>query len=312
MGTNERRELDRLARPRAGVVTRATLLDAGWTRSGINRAVASALLFPVAKGVYRTAGTPWRLPATHHAALAAAGEGGALARRSAAEVLGLLDPRQAPHHLVIPHDRRPPAVPSKLAIVTRSRTVRTDEVVEVSGLRTTSAARTLLDLAPRSSAERLAEMAAAAIRLRHCGLGQLEDVLAVHPGARGRSRLRTAVRLLGDDGAKARAEVEIAAVAALLEAGLPRPEIAFRVHDGNGRLIAEVDLAYPTWRLALEIDGYRWHSTPARKRADESRQNRLILAGWTVLRFSAEVVRRHPYDLVDAVAQALPITADRR
>ena len=312
MAATDRRQLDRLARPRAGIVTRATLLDAGWSRSGLDRAVASALLFPVANGVYRTAGTPWGLPSTYHAALAAAGEGGALARRSAAEVLGLVEERQAPHHLVIPHRRRPPVVPSSLAIVARSRTVHTDEVIEVSGLRATSAARTLLDLAPGNSVERLAELAAAAIRLRHCGLAQLEKVVADHPGAQGRARLMTAVRLLGDDGAKARAEVEIAAVAALLEAGLPRPEVAFRVHDGAGRLIAEVDLAYPARRLALEIDGYRWHSTPVQKRADETRQNRLILAGWTVLRFSAAVVRRSPHVLVDAVAQALHMTEDRR
>jgi len=312
MGTaDRRRELDRVARPRAGIVTREMLLDAGWTRSALDRAVASALLFPVAKGVYRTSGTPWCVPVTHHAALAAAGEGSALARRSAAEVLGLVEARPAPHHLVIPHHRRPPVLPRRLAVVARSRTLHSDEVIEISGLRTTSAARTLLDLAPRSSAELLAELAAAAIRLRHCRLDHLEDVLAAHPGARGRARLVTAVQLLGDDGAKARAEVEIAAVAALLEAGLPRPQIAFRVRDGSGHLIAEVDLAYPMWRLALEIDGYRWHSTPAQKRADETRQNQLILAGWTVLRFSAEVVRRNPRTLVDTVARALPATADR-
>lgn len=313
MGTaDRRRELDRLARHRAGIVTRATLLDAGWSRAALDRAVASGLLFRAAKGVYRTSGTPWRLPVTYHAALAAAGDGSALARRSAAEVLGLVAARPAPHHLVIPHDRRPPVVPSGLAVVSRSRTLHANEVTEVAGLRTTSAARTLLDLAPRSSVGQLAELAAAAIRLRHCRLDRIEDVLADHPGARGRARLVAAVRLLGDDGAKARAEVEIAAVAALLEAGLPRPEIAFHVRDGKGRFIAEVDLAYPTWRLALEIDGYRWHSTPARKRADESRQNRLILAGWTVLRFSAEVVRRQPRILVDTVARALHATADGR
>ncbi len=307
MRTSERRELDRLARHRAGIVTRTALLASGWSRSRIDRAVAGALLFPVAKGVYRTAGTSWTLPTTRYAALAAAGDGAALARRSAAEVLGLVEAGRTPHHVVIPHGRRPPVVPARLAVVTRSRTLRADEVVEVDGLATTSAARTLLDLAPQSSAERLAELAATAIRLRHCGLDQLHEVLARHPGGHGRSRLVAAVRLLGEDGAKARAEVEVAAVAALLDAGLPRPEIAFRVHDAEGRLIAEVDLAYPLWRLALEIDGYRWHSTPAQKRADETRQNRLTLAGWTVLRFSASIVRRDPRVLTEAVAKALAI-----
>ncbi len=39
----------------------------------------------------------------------------------------------------------------------------------------------------------------------------------------------------------------------------------------DGHLEAELDLAYPDQRIAIEIDGYRWHSTPEQKRRDERR-----------------------------------------
>lgn len=115
--------------------------------------------------------------------------------------------------------------------------------------------------------------------------------------------------LLGSDGAQTRSGVEIAALQALVKGGLPRPVLAYRVHDTQGRFIAEVDLAYPELKLAIEIDGYRWHSTPAQKRADEERQNRLILAGWTVLRFSAAEVRHDPEVLATTVSRYLTSAA---
>ena len=45
-------------------------------------------------------------------------------------------------------------------------------------------------------------------------------------------------------------------------------------------------------RLAVEVDGRAYHSTPAQKRADAARQRYLELVGWKVERaWAAEVVR---------------------
>lgn len=299
------RDLDALAAPRGGIVTRAALAATGWSTSAIDRALASGRLRRISAGVYRVQGAPWTRQASRLAAVAMAGPGALLARASAAEVHGLTDPVPGPHQVLIPHGRRPLRIDPTLARVSRTRTLTDVDRVEAAGVPTTSVARTLLDLAPTTDHRLLAELAATALQRRMVQEAQLRDVLDRNPAARGRRQLLRGLGLLEDDATRTRSEVEVAAIAAIVAAGLPRPEVGYLVTDADGRPIAEVDLAYPRLRIAIEIDGFRWHSTPARKIADEDRQNRLVLAGWTVLRFSAVIVRTEPQVLVRAVRSAL-------
>ena len=304
--------LEHLAQHRAGIVGRRHLVDAGVTPNRVDRALARGRLIPIAPGVYRVAGAPWTRRAAQHAALLVAGPAACLARWSAAELCGIADQRRGPLQVLVPHERRSTRAATRLVTAQRSRTLQGDERRELEGLAVTSGARTLLDLAPAVDVDHLAELAATGIRRRVCTVGELAAVLARHPGAQGRRRLVDALDVLGDDGARARAEVEVAALQTLVAAGLPRPVVAHRIHGPGGHLVAEVDLAYPELRLAIEIDGFLWHSTPAQKRADEERQNRLILAGWTVLRFSAAQVRSDPQSFVETVAGYLATTTISR
>ena len=189
--------------------------------------------------------------------------------------------------------------------LTRTRSLPPEHRDVVDGLPVTSGPRTLLDLAATTSTQQLIELAAASVRLRTCTLDDLATIVHARQRVRGRQRLEMAIEVLGDDGVIARSDVEVGALWSLVEGGLPRPHVAYRVVDITGAFVAEVDLAYPEFRLAIEIDGYRWHSSPESKRRDEERQNRLVLAGWTVLRFSAGDVRSRPHLLVNAVREAL-------
>ena len=47
-----------------------------------------------------------------------------------------------------------------------------------------------------------------------------------------------------------------------------------------------IDVAFEECRLAIEVDGWAWHSDVDRFVHDWCRQNALVLAGWTVLRFT--------------------------
>jgi very-short-patch-repair endonuclease len=47
-----------------------------------------------------------------------------------------------------------------------------------------------------------------------------------------------------------------------------------------------LDVAVVARRLAIEVDGWAWHSGVDRFATDRRRQNALVLAGWTVLRFT--------------------------
>ncbi|MDQ3153549.1 MAG: endonuclease domain-containing protein [Actinomycetota bacterium] len=57
--------------------------------------------------------------------------------------------------------------------------------------------------------------------------------------------------------------------------------------------------------LAIEVDGWAWHSGADRFQRDRTRQNQLHLAGWTVLRFTWHDVAHRPDHCVDVILAAL-------
>jgi len=89
----------------------------------------------------------------------------------------------------------------------------------------------------------------------------------------------------------------------LVLAGLPRPQVQVPLHDDKGHFIGRPDLYYPEQRLALEYDGAIHRETMT---ADHRRQNRLINAGYRLLRFTAADVLSNPDSVVLLVAHDLP------
>jgi very-short-patch-repair endonuclease len=57
----------------------------------------------------------------------------------------------------------------------------------------------------------------------------------------------------------------------------------------------------------IEIDGWAFHSDQERFQRDRSRQNRLVAAGWTVLRFTWSDLKDRPEAFVAAIRTALMI-----
>jgi hypothetical protein len=90
---------------------------------------------------------------------------------------------------------------------------------------------------------------------------------------------------------------------ALVRAGLPVPVLQHRVSDRAGALVARLDLAYVESRLGIEYDG-DCHLDPIVVRKDLLRQNALRALGWTLLRFTADDVLRHPARMITQVCAA--------
>src|SRR5665647_722587 len=75
------------------------------------------------------------------------------------------------------------------------------------------------------------------------------------------------------------------------------------IHDRRG-LIGSADVVFPAELLVIEVDGMAYHGA-ARFQSDRSRQNRLVTAGYTVLRFTwADLVDR-PAMVADQIEAAL-------
>ena len=56
----------------------------------------------------------------------------------------------------------------------------------------------------------------------------------------------------------------------------------------GGEFVAPVDLAYPGDRLAIELDGLRWHAGRGPFRSDRLRGDRIEAAGWRLLETAPE------------------------
>jgi very-short-patch-repair endonuclease len=69
----------------------------------------------------------------------------------------------------------------------------------------------------------------------------------------------------------------------------------------------ELDLWFPVQRVVVEVDGKAWHVDDDRFQRDRVRQNALVTAGSTVLRFTWYDLTRAPRRVVATVRQALDL-----
>ncbi|HEY2503000.1 MAG TPA: DUF559 domain-containing protein, partial [Mycobacterium sp.] len=59
-----------------------------------------------------------------------------------------------------------------------------------------------------------------------------------------------------------------------------------------------IDVAFPGARVAVEVDGWAWHVDVERFNADRRRQNRLVAAWWTVLRYTWHDLTQRPAEVI--------------
>lgn len=88
----------------------------------------------------------------------------------------------------------------------------------------------------------------------------------------------------------------------LISHGLTRPSVQTVLSDETGQFLARADLYYPSKRLAIEYDG----TSHRYSRADDNRrQNRMLEAGFRLLRFTSGDISRTPASVVAQVERAL-------
>jgi hypothetical protein len=88
------------------------------------------------------------------------------------------------------------------------------------------------------------------------------------------------------------------------EARLPRPVLQHVICDDAGIFLGQVDLAWPEFRVLVEFDG-NVHRDRKVFVDDLRRQNGLVLAGWTVLRFTSADVLGRPEWVAATIRAAL-------
>jgi hypothetical protein len=136
---------------------------------------------------------------------------------------------------------------------------------------------------------------------RWCTPEDLRRQLSRRPGGRGSARARAVLPVANP---LAESPMESVLRWLLHGAGLPEPVLQHSVHDAAGRFIGRADLAWPERRVLVEFDG-DLHRNRAVFVNDLRRQNRLIAAGWTVLRFTSADVMGRPAEVIAEIRAAL-------
>lgn len=175
------------------------------------------------------------------------------------------------------------------------------DVTLCRGYRTTSVERTLCDLARRTALTEAVTHVDAAL---HAGLtseAKLAEWLGERMGRTGRAAL---ARALAHAEAASESPMEMRLRLLLVLAGLPRPEAQVSLTDNGGRFLGRVDLYYRASKLGIEYDGAAHRESLVE---DNRRQNRLVGAGVTLLRFTHADIRDNPHGVVRLVATHLAI-----
>lgn len=172
-----------------------------------------------------------------------------------------------------------------------TRSTPLETVVLSAGLRVLPPDQLWIQLATELSADELVVLGDAMLRRQGAlttlaDLGHAADGLP--PGTRGRRRVHGALPRLrqGTDSCQ-----ETRLRLALVDGGLPCPEVNRPVVDAGGRFVALPDLSYPDRRVAVEYDG-DVHRTDARTwRRDIARRQALEHGGWRLITCTADDVR---------------------
>ncbi len=247
----------------------------------------------VSQGIYRVAKQDFVLRDAARV-LSAASPGAWISHTTAARLHGLLLPPWLTdsNELHLSKPRTLPPVRRK-GIVGHTLVGYADEIEEIDGIYMSTKARTWLDLARTLPLRDLVCIGDQLIRIPRPDLEEgrtepfetlenLRKMLKRHRNLQGVVRAREALELMrvGSDSGP-----ETVMRLAMLDAGLPEPDLQLTLWDGPGAPSA--DAGYRDRKIALQYDGAH-HRDELQAHKDARRDKAFASAGWTVLIFTQE------------------------
>ena len=288
-----------LVRHQRGLITRDQARELGWSDRQIASAVATGRFELVLPTVLRHEASPRTQSQFTVAASLWLGSAGELAGTTAGR-MWRLDRVQSSEVLTVSSWTRRSPDP---LIHVRRRRLADSSVTTLHGLRVTTPARTLVDLAASMSRARLESAIESAFRQRLCTPAELHElVVATSPGTRGRRHLLEWLERRGE-GPALEYELEQRTFETLSRSGLVLPERQHAIWvDG---VAWKVDLSWPDRRVGIECDGFGSHSSPEAFRQDRDKLAALVSVGWSILPVTWDEITRHADRFVGRVRSAL-------
>ncbi|MDR1808583.1 MAG: hypothetical protein LBR33_11845 [Propionibacteriaceae bacterium] len=261
------------------------------------------------RGVFTTAEDPGRLAVRAAAAVKLAGPKALVCAETSLALFGCDLPDPAANetvHVWLPDDRVGPRR-SGIQVHRGRLNGRPKQIQSSDWFNSAALTDCWLQLAEKTDLHDLVVIADAMMRFqdplvfRH----DFEDALATCHRLPGLRKARQALAL-ARDGTDSPAETRLRL--AMVEAGLPAPEINYPVRDVSGRMVYRLDMAYPECMVAVEYDGAVHVANATQMRRDQTRRRRLEDLGWRVITATAPDLH-DPAELIASVRCALAPTA---
>lgn len=285
-----------IEKPRDGVITLEEALRGGLSLRQVQYRVRTGQWTKLYPKVYLVGHREPDQRASTRAAVAWAGLGAAASGLTAAWWWGLRDWAPAAAEVSVPRtrSRRCPS-----GVLLRRRNLDPVDLVEVRGLAVTALPLTVLDAAAALGNDSGRPLVDRALQ-RWVTFADLHAAYCRSLGRHGSPWLGRVLRQAAD-GARSQAE-------RVLHRLLRRARIKGWVAN-HQVVIAGIeywlDVAVVERQLAIEVDGWAWHSDVDRFSRDRRRQNALVLAGWTVLRFTWHDLTSRPEAVIAQIRAAL-------
>jgi very-short-patch-repair endonuclease len=281
-----------LAGRQHGIVSWPQLARAGVSARWVDHRVARGWLRRVHRGVY-IVGPLESERSRLMAATLAVGPRALVSHYPAAVLWDLRPARDGSIDVTVPRKIR-----SRPGIRIHNATVHPQDISRRHGIPVTSAARTMLDLAATEPTAELDGALNEAGLQRRISPHSLNEQFSRYPRHRGTAALRNATE---NEPHLTRSDAEILARDLIRKAQLPAPQSNVRI-EGH-----EVDLVWPEHKLIVEIDSWAFHSMRSSFEGDRRRDQRLVTAGWRVIRITARQLTHEPELVVATLTRALAL-----
>ncbi len=281
--------LDDFLRRHDGVLTLAHARRAGIERHAVHRRVRSGHWRQCSRGVYFVDDRPFTDAARVRAAVWSYGEQAAASGLAAAFWLELTRFAPAVVEVTVPRDSNGRKHPGSRV---RRRDLATVDVIERRGLRVTALPLTVVEAAVRErGGPRLMDSALQRdVELRELWVAHLRN-----KGRYGSPASRLLLQAASDG---ARSAAERLFVKLLRDAGITGWKANYPVGG------YKVDVGFPGPKVAIEVDGFAFHSGPVEFQIDRERQNNIALLGWQVLRFTWLDLTQYPERVLAVIRSA--------
>jgi len=282
----------RIAGRQDNVITGDQLRAAGLGRGAIAHRLKAGTMQRLHTDVYLLGAAPPTPMARARAAVLACEPDAVASHRSAACLYGLLPDLGGDIDVTVVGRN-----PGRRSGIRRHRVARLgpQEVRTMRGLKVTSVARTICDLAATESARETEQAVQEALYREIVTVGALAAMLTPNPRRKGAPVIRALIR----DPRLTRSERERRLLKLIDAAQLPKPLTNAPLHG------YKADLYWPRHGLVVEFDGWGAHGHRLAFESNRKRDQIMLAAGLRVLRVTDRQLEGEPIAIIARIAQAL-------